>query len=693
MRPLDLSSIETLLPILFDSDHDCEISMLPARHARICNADFPPAIIQAIKDFSQNDPKGIYWSLNPVRRGTMLAPGKAISKDHIVKRRWFLIDIDPVKPPDSNATEEEREEAHQAMFACMNYLDDLIWPEPMVMSSGNGWALLYRVDLPHSDLTTQLFRQVVKKLSEKFGNPKVDIDQKVHNPARIYKMPGTWACKGPHSKERPCRRAEIVHCPIEFNLVELKKFQAFSEVQKPGEKPSAFVVKAYSDGGRSYARAALHKEVAKIHASDNGHRNDTFNRACFSMGTLVGAGAILENEIQDDLCRAAIGVGLGEIEVRKTFHSGMEAGKAKPRDLPSKNGSHKEAADDDEEPIIVWAKDIKPKALEWLWPNMILKNKLTTFAGQTSQGKTFITCDVIARVTAGKPWPDLNGECAEVGKALFISGDDDADDTIVPRLIELGADISKVAFLTEKAQADWTLAALATLDKAIIQMGDDVSIVVVDPPTSYMGQINDHNNSELRSVLTPLKTWASNKRVALILITHINKATGNKIDAISRVIGGIGWVTAVRSAFMCLPDPDDHTRQLFLPLKANLGPKPKGLAYRIERREGTDQAHVEWLGPVDATADSALGNWPKIENRGQRAAKWLADRLQEKPIWESNDLLRDGKHAGYSRDAMFEAKAILQIKAVKNSHEDGSVTWVWAVNPGWVPPDFVNSPV
>jgi len=316
VRPVDLSSIKPLLPILFDSDHDCEISSLPGRHAKICHGDDEKSILQAISEFTQFDPKGIYWSLNTVRRGTVLGAGKAIAKEHIIKRRWFLIDIDPVKPPDTNATKEEREEAHQVMFSCMNYLDDLFWPEPLVISSGNGWALLYRVDLPHSDLTTQIFKQALKKLAAQFGNSKVDFDQKVHNPARIYKMPGTWACKGPHSAERPCRLASIVHCPVEFNLVPLEKFQAFAEGHKPKEKPSVLVVKAYSDGGRSYARAALHKEVAKIHASDNGHRNDTFNKACFSIGTLVGAGAILEQEAQDDLCRAAIGIGLEEKEVR-----------------------------------------------------------------------------------------------------------------------------------------------------------------------------------------------------------------------------------------------------------------------------------------------------------------------------------------------------------------------------------------
>ena len=52
-----------------------------------------------------------------------------------------------------------------------------------------------------------------------------------------------------------------------------------------------------------------------------------------------------------------------------------------------------------------------------------------------------------ARVTKGMDWPDAAGECCTPGQVLFISGEDEADDTLVPRLIEMGADLDKVIFL------------------------------------------------------------------------------------------------------------------------------------------------------------------------------------------------------------------------------------------------------
>ena len=74
--------------------------------------------------------------------------------------------------------------------------------------------------------------------------------------------------------------------------------------------------------------------------------------------------------------------------------------------------------------------------------------KLTTFAGQTSQGKTFVACDIAARVTMGQPWPDGTPGWAGSGQVLYITGDDEADDTLVPRMEEAGADMDKICFLT-----------------------------------------------------------------------------------------------------------------------------------------------------------------------------------------------------------------------------------------------------
>ena len=155
--------------------------------------------------------------------------------------------------------------------------------------------------------------------------------------------------------------------------------------------------------------------------------------------------------------------------------------------------------------LITWASDIKPKKVEWLWPGRIPIGKMTTFAGPGGLGKTFVLLDIATRITRGMAWPYAGGECAEPGKVLFISGEDDEDDTLVPRLIEMGADRTKIAFLSTDAHDNFTMAALKLLTDVVDQIGD-VRMVAIDPPTSYLGGVDDHKNSELRALLTPLKT-------------------------------------------------------------------------------------------------------------------------------------------------------------------------------------------
>src|SRR5581483_12084183 len=68
-----------------------------------------------------------------------------------------------------------------------------------------------------------------------------------------------------------------------------------------------------------------------------GCRNHTLNRAAFSLGQLVGAGALDAAEVETHLLAAATGIGLGEREARRTIASGLVAGTRHPR-LPAASG-------------------------------------------------------------------------------------------------------------------------------------------------------------------------------------------------------------------------------------------------------------------------------------------------------------------------------------------------------------------
>ena len=83
--------------------------------------------------------------------------------------------------------------------------------------------------------------------------------------------------------------------------------------------------------------------------------------------------------------------------------------------------------------------------LRWLWPRRIPLGKLTLIAGDPGLGKSLVTIDIAARVSKGSGFPD--GAPCEPGDVIILSAEDDAEDTIRPRLDAAGADVSRIHLL------------------------------------------------------------------------------------------------------------------------------------------------------------------------------------------------------------------------------------------------------
>ena len=83
--------------------------------------------------------------------------------------------------------------------------------------------------------------------------------------------------------------------------------------------------------GTAYAMAALRDETRMVAAARPGTRNDTLNRAAFSLGQLVGAGLLPPLAVASALAGAAERAGLPADETRRTIRSGLVAGARCPR--------------------------------------------------------------------------------------------------------------------------------------------------------------------------------------------------------------------------------------------------------------------------------------------------------------------------------------------------------------------------
>jgi hypothetical protein len=84
----------------------------------------------------------------------------------------------------------------------------------------------------------------------------------------------------------------------------------------------------------AYGRKALEKEVAAVRSAPEGTRNDTLNKATFSLGQLVERGHLDQAEVERELKAAALDAGLEPDEIDKTIASGLAAGLRHPRVVP-----------------------------------------------------------------------------------------------------------------------------------------------------------------------------------------------------------------------------------------------------------------------------------------------------------------------------------------------------------------------
>lgn len=89
----------------------------------------------------------------------------------------------------------------------------------------------------------------------------------------------------------------------------------------------------------AYTRAAFDRECAAVRAAPEHTRNNTLNRAAFSLGQLVESTALTESAVFDGLLAAAADVGLPGREAMLTIRSGLRGGRRKPRSLSRQPGA------------------------------------------------------------------------------------------------------------------------------------------------------------------------------------------------------------------------------------------------------------------------------------------------------------------------------------------------------------------
>jgi len=199
---------------LFTGTHEVRV-LLRAKETYAGYFDNEVSAVSAVEQLGNY--KAAWATLNPLRPDaltpdTVINPAELVrsyntaADAHIARREWLLLDFDPPRPTGTNSTDAEKAAAWQQAEQCRAELTVLGWPAPMVIDSGNGYHLRYRISLPNDTAAHGLVRGVLHSLAARYGM----LDVSNHNAARVAKLPCTAARKGEHTAERPHRVSTLL---------------------------------------------------------------------------------------------------------------------------------------------------------------------------------------------------------------------------------------------------------------------------------------------------------------------------------------------------------------------------------------------------------------------------------------------------------------------------------------------------
>ena len=113
---------------------------------------------------------GVYVIINPVNPDLLARACNRLTKldtttsdADIIGRRWFLIDCDAVRKSGISSTDEEHQAALNKAKEIRSFLAKEGWPDPILLDSGNGAQMTYRIDLPADD--NGIVKNVLEKLA------------------------------------------------------------------------------------------------------------------------------------------------------------------------------------------------------------------------------------------------------------------------------------------------------------------------------------------------------------------------------------------------------------------------------------------------------------------------------------------------------------------------------------------------
>lgn len=317
---------------------------------------------------------------------------------------------------------------------------------------------------------------------------------------------------------------------------------------------------------------------------------------------------------------------------------------------------------------MIFYRDIEATEVNWLWYPYIPFGKITILQGNPGEGKTYFSMQLCAACTNHKELPNM--ESIEPFNVIYQTAEDGMGDTIKPRLIEAGADMNRVMVIDD-SEIPLTLMD-ERIEKAIIQ--NNVRLMIIDPLQAFIGADVDMNRAnEVRPVFRRLGQIADSTGCAIILIGHLNKASGS--SSTYRGLGSIDITAAVRSILFIGKVKKDPTTRVLIHDKSSLAPPGETLAFHLGDEQG-----FRWIGGYEISTDELLNGseGKKTSTKKERGKKLLLEMVSEKKEVLLQDLLDIAKEQDISPRTMRNVRSELSDQVGTKTNEKKE-TWIYLI--------------
>lgn len=309
--------------------------------------------------------------------------------------------------------------------------------------------------------------------------------------------------------------------------------------------------------------------------------------------------------------------------------------------------------------------DVEQTEVDWLWYPYIPFGKLTIVQGNPGEGKTFFAMQLAAACTNQKFLPDM--EPFEPFNMIFQTAEDGLGDTVKPRLVSSGADLKRVLVIDD---SDNPLSlADDRIEKAIRE--NNAKLMVIDPLQAFLGANVDMNRAnEVRPIFRKLADIAQSTGCAIVMIGHLNKASGTQ--STYRGLGSIDIAAVVRSILFVGKVKDDPTTRVIVHEKSSLATPGQALAFSLG-----DQKGFRWIGAYDISAEDLLagGEGTRTELKQEQAVKLIYEFLSDGREVSVAEINKEAIERGISERTVRLARNSMKDKL--ESERRGKDWWIW----------------